>query len=271
MVQRYKDKVVVVTGGSKGIGEGCVRVFARNGAQVVFCARDEKAGKSLEEEINNNNNGENGKVAFFKCDMTKEEDIISLMDFTIQTFGKLDCLVNNAGTHPQHKPIDEFSAQDFRNLLELNLVGYFIACKHALPHLRKTSGNIINMSSLVATMGQVGGVTYVATKGGINGLTNALAVDEAKHGVRVNTVSPGNVWTPLWESQVNSMEDPEKEKKAGADAQLLGRFGTMEEAGEACLFLASEGSFCTGINLPLSGGAELNYAFKNRINATGVY
>ena len=115
----------------------------------------------------------------------------ALVEFTLKRHGRLDCLVNNAGWHPPHRPIDDFTVQEFRDLLELNLVSVFDLCRLALPHLRKTRGNIINMASLVGSMGQLHATTYVATKGALLGFTKALAVDEATHDVRVNSVSPG--------------------------------------------------------------------------------
>ena len=148
---------------------------------------------------------------------------------------------------------------------------YFTACKYALPHIRKSNGNIINMSSLVNTLGQVGAVTYVSSKGAISAMTRALSIDEAAHGVRVNTVSPGNVWTPLWEAGASTADQPDKVVEGGCDAQLNGRMGTIEEMGKLCLFLAAEGTFCTGIDVVASGGAELNYGFKNRLKRSDVY
>lgn len=258
---RYKDRVAIVTGGSKGIGEGCVRVFVKNGAKVVFCARDAANGQKLESEVNAKGPGES---YFVPCDVTKEEDIKNLIDTTVKKYGRIDCLINNAGYHPPHKPIDDFSADDFRDLLNLNVVSYFLASKYALPHLRKTEGNIINDSSLVGMIGQVGAVTYCATKGAISAMTRALAVDEASHNVRVNAFSPGNVWTPMWEAGTKGFANPKGMIEAGKDAQLLGRFGTIEECGELCLYLAAEATFLTGVDIPISGGAELNYGMKNR-------
>ena len=190
---RYAGKVVIVTGGTKGIGEGCVRAFVQAGSKVVFCARGKEAGEALARALS----GGPGEAHFVPCDVSKVEAVRALIEATVARHGRIDCLINNAGWHPPHKPIDEFSVEDFRALLDLNLVSYFAACKFALPHLRKVQGNIINMSSLVGSMGQIGATTYVATKGGITGFTKALAVDEAAHGVRVNVVSPGNVYTPL--------------------------------------------------------------------------
>jgi len=151
------------------------------------------------------------------------------------------------------------------NLLDLNLVSMFIACKFALPHLRKTKGNIINMSSLVGSIGQLHAVTYVATKGAITAFTKALAIDEAAHGVRVNSVSPGNIYTPLWQQAIDASDHPAQTRADGDAAQLLGRMGTIKEAGDLCLFIAAGATFTTGVDHIISGGAELGYARKNRI------
>jgi NAD(P)-dependent dehydrogenase (short-subunit alcohol dehydrogenase family) len=259
---RYKDKVVVVTGGSKGIGAGCVKVFVEHGgSKVVFCSRNEAEGKAFEAEVNRKGPGQ---AQFVRADMSKVDDIKRLIDFTASKYGRIDCLINNAGWHPPHKTIDDFSVEDFRSLLELNLVSYFAACKFALPHLRKVKGNIINMSSLVGIMGQLGATTYVATKGGITAFSKALAVDEAAFEVRVNSVSPGNVYTPLWQEAIDASPDPAKTRADGDAAQLLGRMGSIDESGQLCLFLAAEATFTTGVDHILSGGAELAYGRKTR-------
>lgn len=258
---RYKDKVAIITGGTKGIGEGCVRAFVGAGAKVVFCARNEKQGNELAAEVNKKGPGE---ATFVKCDVSKVAEIEALVDFTAKKHGRIDCLINNAGWHPPHNAIDEFSYQDFRDLFELNVMSIFAACKRALPHLRKTKGNIINMSSLVGQMGQPGAVTYVATKGAITAMTKALAIDEAAHDVRVNSVSPGNIYTPLWQEAIDASPDPAKTRADGDAAQLLGRMGTIEETGQLCLFLAAEATFTTGVDHIQSGGAELSYGRKTR-------
>jgi NAD(P)-dependent dehydrogenase (short-subunit alcohol dehydrogenase family) len=258
---RYADKVVLVTGGSKGIGEGCVRAFVGAGSRVVFCARGEREGEALARDLTARGPGE---AIFMRCDVSKVAEVERLVDATVERLGRLDCLVSNAGWHPPHKPIDEFSCQDFRDLLELNLVSMFAACKRALPHLRKTRGNIVNLSSLVGAMGQLHATTYVATKGAITAFTKALAVDEAAHDVRVNSVSPGNVYTPLWQEAIDAAPDPARCRAEGEAAQLLGRMGTIEETGRLCLFIAAEATFTTGVDHVLSGGAELGYGRKTR-------
>ncbi|XP_073696978.1 17-beta-hydroxysteroid dehydrogenase 14 [Garra rufa] len=262
--QRYVNKVVVVTGGTRGIGRGIVKVFVQNGAKVVFCAPETElsAGQSLESLLNKEGPG---SCTFVSCDVTKEDDIKRLINVTIERFGQIDCLVNNAGCHPPHKTTDETTADEFRDLLNLNLVSYFLASKYALPHLRETQGNIINLSSIVASIGQKDAVPYVATKGAITAMTKAMAVDESRYRVRVNCISPSNIMTPMWEELAGHTEDAAAAIKEGENAQLIGRMGTEAESGLAALFLAADATFCTGIDLFLSGGAELNYGFKSQI------
>nr|ARR75607.1 17-beta-hydroxysteroid dehydrogenase 14-like protein [uncultured bacterium] len=255
----YQDKVVIVTGGSHGIGAGCVRVFAAAGARVVFCARNKSESAALVNEVNALGQGQ---IEFIQCDVSKVEQLDALVQETVARHGRLDCLINNAGWHPAHKPIDDFSIDEFRDLLELNLMSVFAACKFALPHLRRTQGNIINMSSLVGSMGQLHATTYVATKGAITAFTKALAIDEARHGVRVNSVSPGNVYTPLWQEAIDAASDPDQCCAEGDAAQVLGRMGTIEEVGKLCLFIAAEATFTTGVDHIISGGAELGYGHK---------
>eukprot|EP01121_Diplochlamys_sp_Union-15-3_P004593 TRINITY_DN1477_c0_g1_i1.p1 TRINITY_DN1477_c0_g1~~TRINITY_DN1477_c0_g1_i1.p1 ORF type:complete len:277 (-),score=56.24 TRINITY_DN1477_c0_g1_i1:27-857(-) len=257
---RYQDKVTIVTGGSKGIGEGCVREFVKAGSKVAFCSRNEKEGKTLEKELNSHGPGE---AFYVRADVSREEDLKHFVDETIKKYGKIDCLINNAGVHPHSATIDDFSVDDLKNLFQINFVSYFIMCKLCLPQLRKTKGNIINMSSFVGTFGQPGATTYVATKGAITAFTKALALDEAKYGVRVNSVSPGNIWTPMWNDYASGEPDKQKAIEAGNAAQILNRMGTLEESGLLCLFIAAEATFTTGVDHILSGGAELGYGIKS--------
>jgi NAD(P)-dependent dehydrogenase (short-subunit alcohol dehydrogenase family) len=259
---RYRNKVTIITGGSKGIGAGCARVFVEEGGgHVVFCSRNEAEGRAFERELNAHGPG---SATFVRADVSNADDLQRLVDTTAERFGRIDCLINNAGWHPPHRPIDEFSIDDFRSLLELNLVSYFAACKFALVHLRKVKGNIINMSSLVGILGQLHATTYVATKGAITSFTKALAIDEAAHDVRVNCVSAGNVYTPLWQQAIDEAPDPARCRADGEAAQLLGRMGTIEEVGRLCLYLAAEATFTTGVDCIVSGGAELAYGRKTR-------
>jgi NAD(P)-dependent dehydrogenase (short-subunit alcohol dehydrogenase family) len=257
---RNFDKVTLITGGSKGIGAGCARVFVKAGAPVVICARGREAGETLAAELTASGPGE---CHFQPCDVSRPEDLRRVIDWVVDKFRRLDCLINNAGWHPPHKPINDFSIEEFQDLLQLNLVSIFAACKFALPHLRKTRGSIINMSSLVGTMGQELATTYCATKGGINAFTKALAIDEARNGVRVNAILPGNIVTPNRIDTVAKSKDPEMVDAWVDSWQWTGRSGEAEEVGYACLFLASDGArYITGIELIISGGSELGYGIK---------
>ncbi|XP_053707124.1 17-beta-hydroxysteroid dehydrogenase 14 isoform X1 [Synchiropus splendidus] len=263
MSLRYLNKVVVVTGGSRGIGRGIVKVFVENGAKVVFCAKSEAERGDLELLLNRTGPG---SCHFVPCDVSQEDDIKTLISSTVQTHGHIDCLVNNAGWHPPHKATDETTAEEFRELLNLNLLSCFLASKYALPFLRQRQGNIINLASLVATLGQKDAVPYVATKGAIVSMTKAMAVDESRFNVRVNCISPSNVLTPLWEELAGQTPDAAATIRAGENFQLIGRMGSEEECGLAALYLAADATFCTGTELLLSGGAELNYGFKSQVS-----
>ena len=258
----YTDRVVLITGGSKGIGSGCARVFVDAGAKVMICARNQSPGEALAKELTNIGPGE---CVFQICDVANPEQVRQLVDDTVKRFGRLDCLINNAGFHPPQQRIDTFDEVDLDEVWRANFVSQFVACKHALPHLRKTRGNITNMGSLVAQIGQEGATTYCATKGAISAFTKALAIEEAQHGVRVNAVLPGNI---LSNSRVEFIENlPDDEAQAldqWVDAtQPVGRSGTNEETGQVCLFLASDAaSYITGTETIVSGGAELGYGTK---------
>jgi NAD(P)-dependent dehydrogenase (short-subunit alcohol dehydrogenase family) len=247
--------VVVVTGGSRGIGEGVVRAFVREGATVVAVSNDQDGGEALAA-------GLGPLCTHAYTDVRREEELAATIATVVERHGRLDCLVNNAGTHFAHRPIDAITVSEFRELLDLNLVSQFTACRLALPHLRRWRGNIINMASLVATIGQARAVDYVASKGAIVAFTKALAIDEARHGVRVNCVSPGNIDTPLWQSFADASGDPDAIREEGAAVQWLPRLGTADEVGRLCVYLAAEATYTTGVDHVISGGAELGYGNK---------
>ncbi len=252
--------VVLVTGGTRGIGNGIARVFVGAGAAVVVCGRDQAVGQEAAAEIGQ---AGPGSCRFIQCDVTNSADNERLVHVTIESMGRLDCLVNNAGWHPPYGTIDEVSVSDFSRLLHLNVTSYFELCKLALPSLRLTRGSIVNIGSLVGAIGQVGACAYTATKGAIEGLTKALAIDEARHGVRVNAVLPGVIETPLHREYLNAQADPAQAELDVCRWQWLGRVGQADEVGYLCLFLASEGAaFITGASIPISGGAELGYGMK---------
>jgi NAD(P)-dependent dehydrogenase (short-subunit alcohol dehydrogenase family) len=253
---KLQGKVAIMTGGTKGIGLGCAKIFAKYGCKAVMAARGQEAGEAAEQELTK----EGLDVVFQKCDVMSEENMRSLIDGTAERFGRLDCIVNNAGWHPPTMTVDDTSVEDFERLLRLNLTSTFMGCKFAVPHLRKTRGSIINMSSEVGLIGQAAAPSYVTTKAGQVGLTKALALDLAPEGVRVNAVCPAGVMTPLMRDWADTQYDPKAALEMVDSWHPIGRMATIEEIGEVCAFLASEeASFITGQAICPDGGAPLGY------------
>ena len=254
---RFQDKVVIVTGGSKGTGEGCVRVFHREGGKVAILARGREAGEALERELNA---AGPGQAIFLPCDVAVPGELQAAIEATVQKFGRLDCLINNAGSHPPATRIEEISIEEMEALLRLNYISTFVGCKFALPHLRKTRGTIVNISSMVALVGQPESTAYCATKAAQLGLTKSLAVEVGSAGVRVNAICPGNVDTPLMRDWAATLPDPASALKRVSELQLFGRMATSEEIGRIALFLATDdSSFLTGQAIEAEGGACLDY------------
>lgn len=252
---KLKDKVAIVTGSSKGIGEGIARVFVQEGAKVVVTCRTEVAGKKITGELLD----AGGTAIFVKTDVTRSQDIQTMINKVIQTFGKLDVLVNNAGYHLS-KNAEETSEEEWEFIINTNLRSTFLCSKYSIPHLRKTKGTIINISSMVGLVGQPNAAAYSATKGGQIAMTKNMAIDFAPDGIRVNVICPGWIQTPLVEDWFNQQKDPEAARKYIFGQHPLGRIGTIEECGQAAAFLASdEASFMTGSIITLDGGITLGY------------
>jgi len=255
-----KDKVVIVTGSRRGIGHGVTERLLEAGACVVGCA----LGEDTKHEVKPGDKVEiANKYYYKKCDVADTKKIAEFINWVGTEFGTIDCLVNNAGMHPSTQSIDDFSVEDLRRLLDINFVSMFMACKTALPYLRKSKGSIINMGSLVGIIGQEGATIYCATKGAISAFTKALAIDEGINGVRVNAVLPGTIYTPSADIWASAFPNPQRKLDEIGSWNWLNRQGTLKESGDAVVFLASEmSSFITGIDLILSGGAELGYGVK---------
>lgn len=269
MASRFVGRVAIVTGASRGIGEGILRVLAREGGSVVFCglAAHAKLAAALQRTVPLPHVPRQRLVYVAEAhDLTQPGAARALVDAAISAFGRIDLVVNNAGWHPPAAPIDSFTRAEFERLLALNLIAPWELSQAALPALRAARGSIVNVSSVSGHFGQAGSATYCASKGGLVAMTKALAIDEAGAGVRVNSISPGNIWTPLWAEHVAG-PGAQAAIDGGNALQALGRMGTAAEIGEIVLHL-HEASFTTGIEYLATGGAELGYGVKAAPKAT---
>lgn len=254
---RFEDRAVIVTGGAKGIGRGCTEVFSREGGSVGILDLDADAGELLARELSA---AGPGTVRFARCDVSDYAQLQGCIDALATEFGRLDCIVNNAGIHPPATSLDDTSIELTERVLRVNFLGTFAGAKFAVPHLRKTRGSIVNISSMTAVLGQDQSSAYAASKGAQLSLTKALAVELGREGIRVNAILPSNIDTPLMHEWAATLDDPASALQRVADLQVFGRMGTPEEIGRVALFLASEeASFLTGQGIEAEGGASLDY------------
>lgn len=254
---RFQNRVVIVTGGAKGIGSGCVRVFCREGARVAILDRDVAAGEEFAASLTAEGPG---VARLWNCDVTDLPFFQKTIGQVAQEWGQIDCLINNVGTHPPATTIEETSLESLDHLLRLNFVTTFAAIQAALPSLRKTRGTIVNISSMTAVLGQNLAAAYSATKAAQIGLTKSLAIELGSAGIRVNAILPSNIDTPLMHQWAATLEDPASAIEHMASLQVFKRLGTPEEMGRIALFLASEdSSFVTGQAIEAEGGASLDY------------
>lgn len=254
---RFHQRVVIVTGGANGIGAGCVRVFCGEGGSAAILDIDTVAAESLAAQLNATGPGRATAVA---CDVSDPPQLQRAIEQVVQRFGRLDCLISNAGIHPPATTIDDTSMEAVEAVMRINFLSSFAAAKFAAPHLRKTKGSLIMMSSMTAVLGQEQSAAYAASKGAQLSLTKALALELGRDGVRVNAVLPSNVDTPLMRQWAATLDDPATALRRVAALQVLGRMAQPEEIGRVCLFLATDdSSFITGQGIEVDGGASLDY------------
>lgn len=246
-----KGKVVLITGGAKGIGAAIVRGCGAEGAIPVIVDRDEKAGEELQAELRASRI-ESGLII---ADLSAPQACVAAVEGTIQKLGRLDVLVNNAGVNDgvglEHGTPEKFVAS-----LERNLIHYYAMAHHALAALKNARGTIVNISSKTAVTGQGGTSGYVASKGAILGLTREWAAELLPYGIRVNAVLPAEVMTPLYQQWLATFPDPQQKlKQIVSRIPLEKRMTTAEEIAAMVLFLISEqASHITGQHLFVDGG-----------------
>ncbi len=242
-----KGKVFLVTGGSQGIGANIVEELYREDAFVYYTGRDEEKLKLLLEKLKNSI--DNDSIKYFVCDVTDGKSVEEVVSEILKERGRIDVLVNNAGI-TMDNIILRMKEEEWDKVIEINLKGVFIATKAVLkPMIKQRKGKIINISSVVASMGNVGQANYCASKAGIEGFTRAVAREVASRNITVNSIAPGYIITPMTEKL------SEEVKKAMLDMIPLGRFGESKDISNAVKFLSSElADYITGQVLHVNGG-----------------
>ncbi len=248
---RLAGRVALITGGTSGIGSATAERFAREGASVAICGRDETRGAKVVETIV----AAGGEALFVRSDVRCAEDCRHAVEATLARFGKIDVLVNNAGVfHPRSVP--ECTEEEWDETIESSLKGAFLMSKYTLPSMiARGSGTIIHTSSGWGIQGGDKAAAYCAAKGGLIVMAKAMAIDHGPQGIRVNCICPGDVMTPMLPDDAAKRGMAWEDYAAGASDRPLGRIGTVEEIADAMVFLASdESSFVTGTALVVDGG-----------------
>jgi len=247
----FKNKVFIITGGGAGIGEAITLGAANEGAKVAIIGRTPIANSALESKLNQIE----ADYLFIKTELSNAEDCKNAIDKTISTYGSVDVLVNNAGVN-DGVGLESGSPEAFIKSMHKNLFHYYYMAHYALPYLKKSKGNIVNLGSKTADTGQGGTSGYAASKGAQNALTREWAVEMLAFGIRVNSVIPAEVYTPLYDRWIKTFDNPEEKlNDIISKIPFEKRFTTAEEIANMVLFVASEKSaHTTGQILYVDGG-----------------
>jgi NAD(P)-dependent dehydrogenase (short-subunit alcohol dehydrogenase family) len=244
----FKDKVVLITGATAGIGAATAEAFAAAGAHLVLTGRTTAAGEELAGRLR----ARGARAKFVTGDVSREENVRSWIAAALAEFGRLDIAVNNAGVEGALGPVTEQTVANFEHVFAINVRGLMLSLKHEIPAIAKQGGAIVNVSSMVGDIGLSGASVYVASKHAVNGLTRAAALETARMGVRVNAIAPGGVVTPMFQRFTAGNQ----EMQAGfANAHPVGRLASPEDIARTILFMASDdASFMTGSVVAVDGG-----------------
>ena len=246
-------KIIFLSGGSTGIGLDCAKAYAAEGASVVIVARNGEEAERQAADLR-------GKHLGFSCDVSKDDQVKSAIARVLEHYGRLDAIHNNAGIATPSKPLHETSDAEWDALFNINLKSVLHTTRHGLEALKASKGCILNTSSLVGVIGQEIHAAYTATKGGMNTLTKSMALDYARHGVRVNAVCPAGTWTPMLRVWASEQPDPAGINRYLDEIHPLGYCPEGDVIADACVYLLSDKArFVTGHIMHVSGGAELGY------------
>ena len=240
---RLENKVAIVTGAGRGLGKGIAKKLAKEGAKVVL------ADMSPADEAVAEIEGEGGTACAFTVNVAKQDEVQALVAFTVEKYGELEIMVNNAGIN-RDGMLHKMTAENWNTVIDIDLTGTFYGTQEAVKYMRnKNKGRIINISSIVGIHGNAGQVNYSASKAGIIGMTKSLAKELGSRGITVNAVAPGFIETEMTE------ELPEEIREKMLGSIPLGHFGQSEDVAAAVSFLASEGAaYITGQVLGVDGG-----------------
>ena len=249
----FQDRVALVTGGAMGIGSAVAKLLAERGARVLIVDRAEKEGTKTVSEIAS----KKGNAEFFKADVSTSNACAAAIEKAISLYGKLDIVSNNAGIQ-RYGTVESTPENEWDEVMDVNLKSVFYICKFAIPHLKKTKGSIVNMTSVQAFATQRGVAAYTTSKHALIGLTRSMAIDFARDGIRVNCVAPGTVDTPMLQYAASLDPNPQSVYDACVNMHPVGRIAKPEEVAEVVAFLASDkASFVTGACYLVDGGLLL--------------
>ncbi|MBX3473935.1 MAG: glucose 1-dehydrogenase [Planctomycetes bacterium] len=251
-MNRLSGKVAVVTGGALGIGRSICLLMAREGAAVAVTDVDENEGRKVVESIR-----ADGAIAeFWRLDVSVEADVKRVFHDVEQKFGPVTVLVNNAGIGGANKPTHELTLAEWEHVQAVNVKGVFLCTKYVIPQMRRAAGgSIVHMSSIYGMVGAPDVPPYHASKGAVTLMAKTDALIYAPDRIRVNSVHPGFIWTPMVENHLSSAPDPVAARAIVAALHPLGHMGEPDDIGWACVYLASdESKFVTGSELVVDGG-----------------
>jgi NAD(P)-dependent dehydrogenase (short-subunit alcohol dehydrogenase family) len=251
-MDRVKGKVALVTGGALGIGRSACLLLAKEGAKVAITDVREFEGQELAAEIRDSG----GEAEFFRLDVSKEAEVETVFRSVAERFGGIDVVVNNAGIAGANKPTHLITEQEWDCLMSVNVKGVFFCTKHAIPYMKaRGAGSIINLSSIYGIIGAADIPPYHASKGAVRTMTKNDALIYAPDRIRVNSIHPGFIWTPLVENFAGEQGDVEEIRKALDARHPLGHVGEPDDIGWAVVYLASdESKFMTGSEVVVDGG-----------------
>jgi NAD(P)-dependent dehydrogenase (short-subunit alcohol dehydrogenase family) len=249
---RVEGRVAIVTGGALGIGLASCKLLAKEGAKVAVTDILDQEGQKVVDEIK----GFGGVAKFWHMDVSKEKEVQNVFSDVAKIFGKIDILVNNAGISGVSKPTHEITEEEWDQVMAVNLKGVFFCTKHVIPHMRKAGrGSIINLSSIYGIVSAPDVPPYHASKGGVRIMTKTDAFLYAKDKIRVNSVHPGFIWTPMVENYAKSQGDVNEVRKILDGLHPIGHVGEPDDIAYGILYLASdESKFVTGSELVIDGG-----------------